>query len=581
MRPTMSQLRRWHPCLLADVGTKLVELNRGFDDGIALMDHRVDSVREHWQGQASTAIAIHLFSERLITNHVSTAVLAIADVYGDAAAALGPAQRTAIDIADDAIINHGMAVSDDGRVTPPTISTGDAKTDMVMQSKLNDDARNFEARLTAVLDSVGHLDSKSSAEMARALDKLDQLTTDPSESRTPANRKVIDILDGTASLPQDPKKLNEFWESLTPFEKDALAANDPMIGNRDGLPVVDKDRYNRQHIESLESQAQGELDALEREHPDWAEGDRIPIDADRLDDGTGIITAEDHERRDEYEEWVSGREAATTTAAGYRAVQEQLKGVDLPKYLLSIDDQGRGAIALNNPDNATNVATFVPGTGSELSKINSDVSRCEALLRETTSAQQEALAKGQSVAGGSTSVVVWYGYNAPPTIPEAGLDKFADDGAPRLDSFQDGLRASHDGAPSHNTIVGHSYGSTVVGTAASGDGSLAVDDLVFVGSPGANVDGDVRDLKLDGISPDDVHAHVYATAAAWDPVPRIGDAAAEWVHGWNPADPDFGATVFTSDPGSPGMQVHSDYWEEGNPSLQNQGRIIAGVGGVL
>ncbi|MBH5144524.1 MULTISPECIES: alpha/beta hydrolase [Rhodococcus] len=46
---------------------------------------------------------------------------------------------------------------------------------------------------------------------------------------------------------------------------------------------------------------------------------------------------------------------------------------------------------------------------------------------------------------GSTSVMAWCGYDAPQTIPQAGLDGYADGGAGSLDRFQDGLRASHDG----------------------------------------------------------------------------------------------------------------------------------------
>ncbi|WP_368665149.1 MULTISPECIES: alpha/beta hydrolase [Rhodococcus] len=56
-------------------------------------------------------------------------------------------------------------------------------------------------------------------------------------------------------------------------------------------------------------------------------------------------------------------------------------------------------------------------------------------------------AKGVGKAGnfGSTSVMAWCGYDAPQTIPQAGLDGYADGGAGSLDRFQDGLRASHDG----------------------------------------------------------------------------------------------------------------------------------------
>jgi hypothetical protein len=46
-----------------------------------------------------------------------------------------------------------------------------------------------------------------------------------------------------------------------------------------------------------------------------------------------------------------------------------------------------------------------------------------------------------------------------------------------LSRFQDGLRVTHDGPPSHNTIIGHSYGTTVVGMTTHDHGVYA-DDIV-------------------------------------------------------------------------------------------------------
>ncbi|MFC8930850.1 alpha/beta hydrolase [Rhodococcus sp. NPDC057135] len=84
---------------------------------------------------------------------------------------------------------------------------------------------------------------------------------------------------------------------------------------------------------------------------------------------------------------------------------------------------------------------------------------------------------------GSTSVATWYGYDAPQTIRQAGLDGYADGGAGSLGRFQDGLRASHDGTHSCNTVIGHICGSTVIGAAASDGRSMDANDLFFVGSP--------------------------------------------------------------------------------------------------
>jgi hypothetical protein len=54
-------------------------------------------------------------------------------------------------------------------------------------------------------------------------------------------------------------------------------------------------------------------------------------------------------------------------------------------------------------------------------------------------------------------------------------------------------------------------------------------------------------------------------------------------HGPDPTSGGFGAHVFTSDPGTPGMggtyseAAHSEYWEKNNDALKNMGRVIAGL----
>ena len=71
---------------------------------------------------------------------------------------------------------------------------------------------------------------------------------------------------------------------------------------------------------------------------------------------------------------------------------------------------------------------------------------------------------------GDVSVTTWMGYDPPMNVfTDAPSTSYAHNGAPALDSFQAGLRASHvdvaAAGPSVNTVIGHSYGSTLVGAA--------------------------------------------------------------------------------------------------------------------
>jgi hypothetical protein len=67
---------------------------------------------------------------------------------------------------------------------------------------------------------------------------------------------------------------------------------------------------------------------------------------------------------------------------------------------------------------------------------------------------------------GDVSVTAWLGYDRPMSVlGQAPWPSYAEHGAGALDSFEDGMRASHVGGPSIDTVVGHSYGTTLVGAA--------------------------------------------------------------------------------------------------------------------
>jgi hypothetical protein len=161
---------------------------------------------------------------------------------------------------------------------------------------------------------------------------------------------------------------------------------------------------------------------------------------------------------------------------------------------------------------------------------------------------------------GDVAVVAWLGYDTPGLVT-AELHGYADTAAPALDRFVDGTQVAQEavGTESHRTIIGHSYGSTVVGLAASQGNGLAVDDIIVAGSPGMRVDS-VNDLRIDP-------RHVWAGAAADDYVPTIGPLS----HDTAPHTEGFGANRFHVD-----TSGHSEYWRPGSESLRNQAHIMVG-----
>ncbi|WP_188827345.1 alpha/beta hydrolase [Nocardia camponoti] len=551
----MSQIRSWSPAAAATASTGVVAVNNEFRTAMSQASRAVDTALAGWQGDAATATDLRRLEYELSANHISAAVIDAADALADAAT-LTTVCTTILAIETEAKAK-GCAVNDDGTVTAAVSNTGDLVLDTVFQASLDNEAAGFQARIQPLLVTAGTTDEKAGAKLSAAIASLVGLAQNP--QGTPASSKVTDVINGNAFLPDDPKGMYEFWESLSPSDKDLLFAYDPNVGNRDGIPAVEKDHYNRLNLVNLQTSAQSTLDNLNGQHPDWAAGQNPPVKASAAA---------------EYELWNEARTKQQNLLNGYKAVDTQINQTTPPRYLLSVDDAGHGAIALNNPDAAKNVATYVPGTFARLEEIGDGVERSQAMLNSAENAGGR----------GNTSVIAWYGYDAPQSLfPQAAQESFADNGAPTLDRFQDGLRATHDGPASNNTVVGHSYGSTVIGHAASHGNSLAVDNVVFVGSPGVDVDR-ATDLHLDGVPTDQNKGRIFATAASADPVPQIGGIA----HGMPPSEKYFGATVFESSSGSvadlpiirdfpQGSDAHGSYWDPNNPGLRSQGRIIAGA----
>ena len=238
------------------------------------------------------------------------------------------------------------------------------------------------------------------------------------------------------------------------------------------------------------------------------------------------------------------------------------------RYLGLLDEFGRGALSIGNPDIAARNAIFVPGTGQDLSRLSSSDQIASAM--RTAALTADAGLKPEDVA-----VTTWMGYDRPMDISRAALPGPAQRGADPLDVFENGLRASHIGRRSIDTVIGHSYGSTVLGAAASGGHRLDADNVIAVGSPGMLVErADRLSLPLG--------AHVYAMRADNDII-GFGGVVTEWTLGTEPTAPGFGATRLAADPGPtgplglPSVDAHGSYWSDGNRALRNFGAVIAGL----
>ncbi|MFJ7248159.1 alpha/beta hydrolase [Kitasatospora sp. NPDC098652] len=213
--------------------------------------------------------------------------------------------------------------------------------------------------------------------------------------------------------------------------------------------------------------------------------------------------------------------------------------------------------------------------------MGDDIERSDLMVASANDANKKAGDKA------TTSSITWVGYDAPQSIvPEAAVDIFARGAEDKLHSFETGLRATHEGKPSNNTILGHSYGTTVVGYTLR-DKGLPVDNVVLIASPGAGVEH-ARDL---GVAP----SHVFAAQGDIDRIKNappeswegfasnldnnigstlgiVGNPDHHLSFGRDPSVPQFGAQIIPTGPGTD----HSAYWNQRSPSLVAMGQIIAG-----
>ncbi|KID28814.1 Alpha/beta hydrolase [Prauserella sp. Am3] len=338
---------------------------------------------------------------------------------------------------------------------------------------------------------------------------------------------------GDMAFPPDgaaPQQVKAWWDGLSGRQRKALSTeHGDVVGRLDGVPVADRDRANRVRF----AEQRAELLALRTE---LDEGDDERARIDRIVPGLVAI------RRRLEEDPGPGRPGA---------------------YLIDFcsDDDGLGVVAIGDPDTADYVVTNVPGCGSGLENMGAELDRSDAVFDRIRQLSRRT----------TVSVVTWVGYDAPAHVFAAAGDSYAEDAAALLRDFQDGLRATHR-TRSYNTVIGHSYGSTVAGYAAR-DGLLDADALVFVGSPGVGVDT-ASQLYLPA------GAEVYATTAQHDVI----RATPDFIHGRQPIADEFGAVEFESDPGSDGSwftvglstKAHVEYWNMDSASLRNMARIALG-----
>jgi hypothetical protein len=247
--------------------------------------------------------------------------------------------------------------------------------------------------------------------------------------------------------------------------------------------------------------------------------------------------------------------------------------VDLQVVKLDVA-RGRVVLARGDLDTASHVATIVPGAGLTIHGISR---RHEAWMHHLHDEMAARLAAtGQP---GAPATVLWLDYDSPERLVPAAVRRgAATDAARRLPGFLDGVAL---GRPRLVTVLGHSYGSVVVGRSlADHPGRVAADQLVALGSPGLGVQLS-RELALRE------DQRLLTATFEQDPIAHVGR--------WNPFTADVGRAIHGPDPrrlrvaepielsthdlvDAGPLERHLQYLDEGSSALRLLADLAAGAG---
>lgn len=360
------------------------------------------------------------------------------------------------------------------------------------------------------------------------LDGIARLTPTELSTFAAVNPTAIDTI---LAAPPAASDVTRWWTQLDDTARDDLQGDLPrLVGNLDGIPLVDRGHANARYLGEAVAKATAQLTG--------ASGRTM----------SPSVTRE-----------------LSVMKQVQRALVQPCRSPTRTLVLLDLTDGGRAAIALGNPDTADYVSYLVPGMnyGVQEQLVNW-ADTADALYAEQVSALREQ-AISTYTAMPSVATIAWIGYETPSVFNVGGLDR-AEAGADFLvDSWQ-GIRSTRAEHEPFLSVFAHSYG-TLVSLEALARGSVQVDALVLVGSPGSAIQSIDRLNVADG--------NVYVGEADWDPAVNSG------FFGSDPGSASYGAHTLGVDGGvdlQNGRKLnkswgHNDYFTRGSESLHNMAVI--------
>lgn len=428
-----------------------------------------------FQGEGATAEALR---DKMKRAHEALTTLAddLAEVQDAVNAAAGNVSdvESAVKKALSMASIGGCTISDDGSVSShiPYGTDGTGAIDAVIQ--------NVKLLVLEAMALADYTDTSFHASLGSV--GTDKSTSSASGTKT----RMWSKEEQDKFRNMSPEERAKFWSEQSYEQKRYLADRYPeLIGNADGVEAWARDRANRINLREQKLKTEKLIQHLEaaQHRPSSANLPGSYFDSNGYyDPATNAKLAR-----------------AKTDLAAYNKIEDTLANhITLEEYqhgkqgdpvsLLTLQDDGRrvkAAVAQGDVDHAKHVATFVPGIGTTVD------GKLETYFRETRNLRQAAAAQG-NMSTRDVATIAWLGYDAPGGAEnpsnwgDIASTKLAQAGSDRLAGFMTGMHASrqYGAGDAHMTLVGHSYGSTTSGMAATKVKPGVIDDLVMFGSPG-------------------------------------------------------------------------------------------------
>lgn len=464
----------WEPGPLDSIAADFLEATQGLRSAHATGEDALGAVR-------SEGVAVNAMRSSTISN-LASLDRALTNVSGVLFAIEGARDGVAMVKAhvDDALAYasaNNCTISSDGSVfCIPLIPTD-------LESTL--EAAAATATLTEKVETTLEHAERVDSELSSA---LGDITTDTYWDGDRGENKVIGIPD-FPKYGWTPSQNAAWWKSLPAERRRFLVEHCPDdIRHLDGLPAADRDKANRNalygYVDAYGTKRQGALADAKQAFDEAKTEYRIAYGRRSLFPGIKQLYSDESAAKLKLDQ-------AEEALMDLEALDKQIhKDKQAPAYLLDFNYDTKhhrttAIVASGNPDTASYVSTLVPGIGTNVRERLGYYMDINERLR--------AQAGQAGVDPNKVATISYLGYVAPegpgPKLYQAADISYANEGAPKIARFMEGLRA-HGNANNHsftNTLLTHSYGSTTGGKAMTQVAKGVVDNFIMCGSPGSGV----------------------------------------------------------------------------------------------